>query len=499
MEAISKLKVFGLTTNQANLLKFFIESYQKENINEQNLTFKKIREKFGSKKSFYRELIRDLTKLEFLKVINKKKPFVYQYNESRMFDLIQEEQNSYLSQQKDFEKLIKEFKDLINQNPSLKQISEFLRKSQHYLRLSDEVILILKAFFSQENGRIIKNSRTTKQFIEIIGENNIRYNLNLLLNRGFISRKRIGREYSYEPKDFLVILKTEKEVQKKKWVNKKKLMREAIQYFDKKPIITNEEVQKFKGPDKLLEYLKLATNEILIIHPFYTGKRDMINKRVQKIIEKILDFINLSKVKINCLIAGKVEHLNLENIKELLRSIPQIEVRVTSRLLTNVTIVIDSKYTIHSFESNLDFILIQDDQTADLHKNEFYESWKLAEDFRIQISRNDELNQQIKQELEESLNLYPIVSETKLNYEIFPLGDELITKLKYLLESANQEIILDFRGHIERVKEVQIYFQEFFKNLIVLLRKKNIKVKLLFGVNSWLVNKLDQTFIQLIQ
>ncbi|NVM05170.1 MAG: hypothetical protein HWN67_22815 [Candidatus Helarchaeota archaeon] len=498
MEAISKLKLFGLTNNQAKLLKFFIESHQKENINEEDLTFSRIKEKFQFKRSFYRELLSDLTRLEFLKVINKTKPFVYRYNESNMSEIIQKGQNSYLIEQKNFDKKIKDLKSLANQKTSLKQIKEILKDSIGQLRLNDEGVSILCTLFSQKNGKIVPISMTIKEIIKKIGENKIRYNLKLLEERGFVIIKKIGRKNIYEPKDLVTIFKIEKNAQKKNWMEKKRLMQDTIRYFQTKPSIDQEEVQKFGGVTKLLNYLKLAKEEILIIHPFYSGKRDQINKKVQTIIENILSYTDSIDIKIKVLIAGRVEDLDKENIREILRKIPQIEVKVTSRLLNTFAVIIDSNYTIHSFKNNLDFILIQDDQTAKLYENEFYKSWNLSEDFRMQLSRHDELKKILKDEIKESIENYPIISEKKEEYEILHLGEEVIHILKNFLRQANREIILDFRGNIEKIQEVQKYFEAFFKDLIDFLKNRNIKVKLLFGINSWIVNKLDQIFIQLI-
>ncbi|MFX0132424.1 MAG: hypothetical protein ACFFDN_02135 [Candidatus Hodarchaeota archaeon] len=530
MEDISKLKVFGLTTNQAKLLKFFIETHQKENFKEEELTFKRIKEKFKSKKSFYRELLSDLTKAGFLRVVNKikpfdyryndsrmaemdsdfspaiikakqkkkTKPFIYRFNESRMAELIQEGQTTYSNEQKEFDKKIKELKIQADQKSNLKRFKGILQDSKSQLRLNNESISILYTLFSQQNGKIVPISMTIKEIIEKIGENNIRYNLKLLEERGFVDIKKIGRTNIYEPKDLVTIFKIEKNAQKKKWMEKKRLMQDAIQYFQTKPSVDKEEIKKFGGEAKLINYLRLANKEILIIHPFYTGKRDPINKRVQTVIENILSFIDSSDVKIKALIAGRVEDLDLENIKEILRKIPQIEVKVTSRLLNTFAIIIDSKYTIHSFENNLDFIFIQDAQTAKLYENEFYKSWKLSEDFRLQLTRHNELSQKLTEELKESKKNYPIITENKEEYEILHLGEEVIHILKNFLRDANREIILDFRGHIEKIQEVQKYFEDFFNDLIHFLKIRDIKVKLLFGINSWIVNKLDQIFIDLI-
>lgn len=62
MEESNRLIEFGLTKNQAELLKFFIESKSKD-----GLTYKQIKEQFRFKKHFYRELIDDLVNLKFLR------------------------------------------------------------------------------------------------------------------------------------------------------------------------------------------------------------------------------------------------------------------------------------------------------------------------------------------------------------------------------------------------------------------------------------------------
>ncbi len=516
MEDISKLKVFGLTTNQANLLKFFIESYRKENIMGNNLTFKEIKKNFKSNKSFYRELVSDLTKAGFLQVINKTKPslkgqnhssktktttkpFVYRYNDSRMAEIIQEGQDSYLNEQKEFDKKIKEIKILLDQKSNVKQVKGILKDSESLLGLNDESISIIYTLFSQKNGKIVPISMTIKEITDKIGENNVRYNLKLLVNRDFIKLKKIGRRNSYEPNDLVTLFKIEKDFQKKKWLDKKRFMQEVIQYFHTKPSIDKEEVQKFSGVSKLQNYIEFANKEILIIHPFYKGKTDSINKRVQIIIEKILSYLDRSEVQIKVLIAGKIEDLDPEIIRQVLKKIPHIEVKTTSRLLNTFTIIIDSKYTIHAFQNSLDFMLIQDEQTVNLYETEFYKSWKIAEDFRIRLTRNKKLKEQLAQEIEESLNNYPIVHENKSDYEIIHLGKNIVEIFKDYLRLANHEIILDFRGDIERLQVVEDYFRNFFSDLIDVLNKKDLKVKLLLGINSWLVNKLDKIFIDLIK
>jgi len=321
MEDISKLLEFGLTRNQAQLLKFFIDSYNNEE-RTNGWSFKDIDNQLSSKSHFYRELLTDLEEKGFLTVNRDSKPQIYYFNESRFEEIIQEKNKEYLRKQNALEKLLNKLNSKMLKKIDIKWLKDFLYQIKTVLKLKEEQILIYHSLFSQENGKLIPNSMTIKDIIQKIGNNNIRYNLNILLKKKYLEIKKIGRINFYSPKIITTILKNEIELQKKIWNNKKGRMQQTIYHF-------------FKGQDTEYRFLSLGKN---------------------------------------------------------------------------------------------------------------------------------------------------------INFE-----------LKKVLESANQEILIDFRGNINRISEIYKFLKQFFIDLIEILNGSNIKAKIIFRSNAWIVNKIDATIIKLIE
>jgi len=260
-EEYIKLKEFGLSTNQAKLLWFFIK--QKP---ESKISFKKINQKLKTKpyrklfkKDIHWDLLNSLLKQGFITVGEQVKPWVYQYNQERLKEILQKERKINSNIQMKLEQII----EILNKNDrdkniDINQILSFLQLSQGHNSVNNEQLLIMKTLYSNKNGKLSPCSLSINQIaekIDGININKIRYNLKNLEKIGFIQSFKRGRNKIFRPFDLVNILKKEKDEHKKYWEQKQGQMSDIIQYFYK--ISRNRDVSEQKYKEDVLSNQKL--------------------------------------------------------------------------------------------------------------------------------------------------------------------------------------------------------------------------------------------------
>ena len=124
--------------------------------------------------------------------------------------------------------------------------------------------------------------------------------------------------------------------------------------------------------------------------------------------------------------------------------------------------------------------------------NEFSRSTKILT--LQEHSKNTCLKSCIKIEYLSSVKLILSLWKISLNIYLRDSGSIFTRQLVTFVSDTEKngmdiEYVREFLGH-EYLETTQLYTH---------LTNKNLKVKLLLGINSWLVNKLDQIFIQLIE
>lgn len=490
MDDVEKLKGFGLTNNQAKLLNIFIKSNSKD-----GLTFGKIKEYFNSDKSFYWEILDDLITLEFLTVNKEAKPWTYRYNESGIEKFFKKQKDLNSEIQINFEKIIKELSnEEFNTDIDIKYIF-------NQLKIDNDQLLLLNSLFSKQNGNFLPKTMRLQEIAKENGElklHTIRYNLNNLEKRGFIKTEKIGRIKIYCPRDLSKIVKIEMDLHKKTWEEKERRMKSVIEYFYKKPTFDNEPIQKFKGEMELIKYLKLANEEILIIFPTSESRQSLLSRKIETILEIILNTVKNSNLICKILIDNQIKNVNLQIIKEFLIYLPQIDIRITSNLFNSFVIIIDKLDTIHSISNTLEFYLIRNIQTTKIYKEEFHKIWNTAEDYRIYLN-NDNNYSDLDDEIEKSKKIYPISFGTLEKYELIDFESDKISKIENLIRTAKNEIILDFRITTERIDQKIQMAKEFYAVLIDILEQKpGTHIKLILYLDDWLIQKLDSVYAKLI-
>ncbi|MHA1294891.1 MAG: hypothetical protein ACTSQJ_19830, partial [Promethearchaeota archaeon] len=282
-EEYIKLKEFGLSTNQAKLLWFFIKQNP-----ESKMSFKKINQKLKTKpykklfkKDINWDLLNSLLKLGFITVGEQVKPWVYQYNQERLKEILQKQQkinsNIQMKLEQNIENLDKKDRD---KNIDLNQILSVFQLNQRQNSMNNEQLSIMKSLYSNKNGKITPCSLNLNQIadkIDGMNINKIRYNLKNLEKSGFIQSFKRGRNKIFRPFDLVNILKKEKEEHKKYWEQKLKHMNDIIQYFYKISRYKEGSEQKYKED--------LPSNQK---HPIRKNKHQTFEKLVQTY--ELIDF-----------------------------------------------------------------------------------------------------------------------------------------------------------------------------------------------------------------
>ncbi|MHA1379402.1 MAG: hypothetical protein ACTSRG_13590 [Candidatus Helarchaeota archaeon] len=516
MEDTKRLLEFGVTKNEAKLLKFFIESRNSIQKGE-GWRFKDIELNFNTNRHFYRELLNNLERKGFLTVNKDSKSHVYYFNPERLSEIIKEKRKDYINKRNKLEKHLKTIKSKLTKNFDLKILNEFLLEIKTDLKLSDKQLYLIQSLFEQEDGRVFPKLMTLKQISQKSGNNNIRYNLNLLLKRNFLDVKKIGRTNYYVPHKLVSIIKNEIEHQNKIWKEKERRLKNAVVHFSIEPDIEYKLINLGRNINSQLKQLiNQARKEFLID---FRGNIDRINEIymiLDKFFEDLIDIIEKRKIKVKLLfrsnpwIVNKIDKTITKLID--LCSGENLEFRDPfGNTERNIYFIIDDFLGFQiigdqTASKNYKSLLIYNKQRIQELIHSFNEIWSRSIDFRHVI-----LDYPIKKELQkvndESLTKKPLVynfgsqpfSITGVNTPIRIMMNYLNTAIRKI-EAVASFFKEDSSGHLDlmdniyQVPLMERYFRVLYKKI-----KKGVSVNIIR--NAFLkkrITTLNEQFITII-
>ncbi len=523
MIEIEKLKEFGLSENQAKLLNFIINSKHRS-----ALTYKLIEDEFNLQESFYWELLDDLIKQEFLIITKETKPCVYQYDESRLENILKAQEDNYTNSQKKIEELIKELEqDKINEDFDLNHVFELLQTTIPELKLSMDKIYILNTLFSKENGKIVPIARSIRQIKEMISPyngklkaHNIRYYLNSLEKQGFISSRKDGRSKTYISKNLLTILKNEKKSLQTIWENKKSRLQDALNYINNNQISEDLKPQRalnniYQLIDFRMDVVKWVKTQLInakgeILLDFrLKAERNVAKLNIAKeFYNSFIEILNLrekSNLKVRLLmyydswVLQKLESLYTQLIQlisqgKLELKIPSESDYKTAKIIIDNSTLID--FMVKQDLAQFDKILLNKNELSVKNaKRQFERVWDSAIDIR-DILMGESISNELENIIIESMTRNPPVYKFGKNPVIITGFRDVLSVNLNLLKAAESEVLI--LGDLLSVKKVGIhndsdisYQRLFYKNLFKILIEKcrnGIKVKLLRNSSDANVN-----------
>ncbi|MHA1379404.1 MAG: hypothetical protein ACTSRG_13600 [Candidatus Helarchaeota archaeon] len=449
MITVENLQIFGLTRNQAKVLYFFLQNRERR-----DLSYKKIREEIKSKKSFYREILQDLIEKKFLYVIKDNRPITYHFNATRFKEILQEKQNNYLKEKKDFDKILEKIKEVTD-------ITEFLKSLQGQLRLTSDQLAILNTLLTKGNSPDQK-ILTLKQIGAYLKQENttptIRYNLALLERRGFVKQEKMGRTNYYRPENLKTIIEIEQKFQEKLWDEKKKSMHKIIQFFQEEHSKVTKKIKHFEVKDDFKKITKtiiqLVKNfeEYLILDFRCSFERtdlvieflDNIFENVQRIIGQKEDIYVRILMNIDDWIFHKLDFKFLQFIKQI--NAKKFEFRVPIKWeKREFRIIADDHWLfqiigVYELSGNENGLLIDDKTTSSQAVLQFNQLWENSLDLRDAI-----LDYSINKEFENAINESERSSPPKYNFTdkfiVITGFRKLIRFLLRIYQSAKTEIL----------------------------------------------------------
>ncbi len=498
MITLENLQVWGLTKNQAKLLKFFIQNRAKK-----DLSFKKIKNLIKSKKSFYREVLQDLIDKKFLFVLKDRRPIMYQFNEIRFKELLQEEKNTHLKKKQLFDTFLEKIKDKKGQ-------FDILKISSAQLRLTNEMVEILNILFLNFNDKTSPNVMSLKDISQKSKSKNkeptIRYNLHLLEKRGLIIRQKIGRVNFYYPKSIRSIIKIEQQFQEDLWSEREKRMNEIIEYFQQTQKKIPEKLKDFEIKanineikETIIELIKNADKEILIDFRCNFERIDPIKRFLEEIFYSLLEILR-KKVEFNLRIliyiddwlVHKFDNIFLQFITEIYQNKFEIKVPIEKekrefRFVIDENIIFQA-IGIYELTENVNGLVINNNLTARQIKFEFDRIWENSLDIRDAII-DYKINMDLEKAIKQSERKFPIKYNFTDKFIIIP-GLKLGLKFYiHLFKNAKNEV-LTVQGPIFKSSEgtlsvLETFSQEKFYDKLNSLVPKKIKEGVTF---KWIRN-----------